>query len=133
MQAELPTAEEAREWVGFRLDDLGGASVGNVTAVFCDTDSGGPAWVVAKLGRFGKTVAIPFRDCAAGAGHIWVPYGRDELRAAPVVDALKPLTREQELAVAAHYGISERVGRGAEVAGRPEGEVTAEAVDAADG
>jgi len=133
MKVELPTAEDAREWVGFRLDDLSGASVGNVKALFCDTKSGEPAWVVAKLGRFGKTVAIPFRDCAAGAGHIWVPYGRDELRAAPGVDALNPLTREQELAVAEHYGISERVGRGAEVAGRPEGEITAEAVDAAGG
>ena len=133
MQAELPAAEEVREWIGFRLDDVGGATVGNVKTVFCDTESGDPTWVVAKLGRFGKSVAIPFRDCAAGAGHIWVPYARDELRAAPGVDALNPLTREQELAVAEHYGISERVGRGAEVAGRPEGEVTAEALDAAAG
>src|SRR3712207_4362291 len=133
MQAELPTAEEVREWIGFRLDDMGGASVGTVKTVFCDTDGGDPAWVIAKLGRFGKTVAIPFRDCAAGAGHIWVPYGRDELRNAPGVDALNPLTREQELAVAEHYGISERVGRGAEVADRPEGEVTAEAVPASAG
>ena len=133
MQAELPTGQEVREWIGFRLDDMGGSGVGSVKAVFCDTDSGDPAWVVAKLGRFGKTVAIPFRDCAAGAGHLWVPYGRDELREAPSVDALNPLTREQELAVAEHYGISDRVGRGAEVAGRPAGEVTAEAVDAAAG
>jgi hypothetical protein len=128
MQAELPTAEETREWIGFRLDDVSGASVGNVKAVFWDAENGDPAWVVAKLGRFGKTIAVPFRDCAAGVGHVWVPYGRDELRSAPGVDALNPLTREQELAVAEHYGISERVGRGAEVAGRPEGEVTAEAV-----
>ena len=130
MQAELPTAADAREWIGFRLDDVSGSSVGNVKAIFCDAESGDPAWVVAKLGRFGKTVAIPFRDCAAGAGRIWVPFERDELRDAPGVDALNPLTREQELAVAGHYGISERVGRGAEVSGRPEGEVTAEPVSA---
>ena len=127
MQAELPTAAEAREWVGFRLDEMTGSGAGRIQAVFCDVESGEPAWVAAKLGRFGKTIAIPFRDCAAGVGHVWVPYVRDELRAAPGVDALNPLTREQELAVAAHYGISERVGRGAEVAARPAGEVTAEA------
>ena len=132
MQVELPTADDAREWLGFRLDDVSGAGVGSVKTVFCDAESGDPAWVVAKLGRFGKTIPVPFRDCAAGAGRLWVPYGRDELRAAPGVDPLNPLTREQELAVAEHYGISERVGRGAEVAGRPEGEITAEAV-AADG
>lgn len=133
MQAELPSAAEAREWVGFRLDDVAGSGAGRIQAVFCDAESGDPAWVAAKLGRFGKTIAIPFRDCAAGAGHVWVPYERDELRAAPVVDALNPLTREQELAVAAHYGISERVGRGAEVAGRSAGEVTAEAGVSASG
>jgi hypothetical protein len=133
MQAELATAAEAREWVGFRLDDVTGAGAGRIQAVFCDAENGDPAWVVAKLGRFGKTIAIPFRDCAAGVEHVWVPYGRDELRAAPGVDALNPLTREQELAVAAHYGISERVGRGAEIAGRPAGEVTAEAEAAAGG
>lgn len=133
MQAELPSAEEAREWSGFRLDEVGGSSVGKVLGVFCDTETGAPAWVVAKLGRFGKTIAIPFRDCAAGVGHIWVPYDRDALRAAPGVDVLNPLTREQELAVAAHYGISERAGRGAEVAERPEGAVTAEAAGAAAG
>ena len=42
-----------------------------------------------------------------------------------MVDPTRPLLREHELAICAHYGIGERVGRAAEVAGRGDGEVTA--------
>jgi hypothetical protein len=133
MQAELPGIQEARTWIGWGLDDLSGAAAGKVQALFCDAESGDPAWVVLKLGRFGRSVAIPFRDCAAGAGRLWVPYERPQLRSAPAVDPMKPLTREQELTVAAHYGISENVGRGAEVADRPPGAITARSAETAGG
>ena len=43
---------------------------------------------------------------------------------APVVDPTRPLLREHELTICAHYGIGERVGRAAEVAERAEGAVT---------
>ena len=43
------------------------------------------------------------------------------MRSAPVVDPARPLLREHELTICAHYGIGEAVGRAAEVAGRPEG------------
>ena len=70
-------------------------------------------------------MAIPLRDCAAAAGRVWVAHGQEAIHAAPVVDPARPLLREHELAICAHYGIGERVGRAAEVAGRPEGAVTA--------
>ncbi len=41
-----------------------------------------------------------------------------------MVDPSRPLLREHELTICAHYGIGERVGRAAEVVGRPEGAVT---------
>jgi hypothetical protein len=123
--AAPPSLEQARGWVGHRVDELGGASVARVQSVFVDTESGEAVWVVAKLGRFGRVVAIPFLDCAAGVGHVWVPYTRTVLRGAPVVDPAKPLTREQELAICAHYGVHDEMGRALEVKGREEGAVTA--------
>ncbi len=48
------------------------------------------------------------------------------IRSAPVVDPTRPLLREHELTICAHYGIGESVGRAAEVAGRPEGSVTSQ-------
>jgi hypothetical protein len=55
-----------------------------------------------------------------------VALEEEALRSAPVVDPTRPLRREHELTICAHFGIGEGVGRAAEVAGRPEGAVTAE-------
>ena len=120
----LPSLDEVRDWTGYRIDEFGGTSVARVQSVYVDTESGEAVWVVAKLGRFGKVIAIPFLDCAAGAGHIWVPYTRTILRAAPVVDPAKPLTREQELSICEHYGVHDEMGRAKEVKAREEGSVT---------
>lgn len=138
--AEAPVAsplfrEEAMGWVGYEVDDLDGAGVGSVRGFFADAGSGKPAWLIASVGgrrglrlrrRQARLVAIPLRDCAGGGGRVWVAHGRDAIGSAPVVDPTRPLLREHELAICAHYGIGEQVGRAAEVAGRPEGAVTSE-------
>ena len=90
-------------------------------AIFVDAEGGEPAWVIAKLGRFGKAVAIPVHDCAAVAGRVWVPHEREVVRGAPSVDPEQPFAREHELAICAHYGIHEGHGRAAEVASREPG------------
>src|SRR3954451_19133028 len=125
IETALPSLEQARGWTGHRIDEIGGAGVGRVESVFVDTESGEPVWVVAKLGRFGKVIAIPFLDCAAGAGHVWVPHTRTVLRDAPVIDPERSLTREQELAICAHYGVHDEMGRALELKGRDDGAVTA--------
>jgi hypothetical protein len=122
----VPSLEEARAWVGHRVDEIGGSSVAKVQTLYVDTETGEPVWVLAKLGRFGKVIAIPFLDCAAGVARLWVPYPREALRGAPAVDPAKPLTREQELAICAYYGVHEDVGRAQEVAACEEGSVTSQ-------
>jgi hypothetical protein len=113
----------------FAVDDLDGGQVGTVHCLYRDADGGEPAWLVAKLGsgrRRTKLVAVPMRNCAVAAGRIWVAHEREALLSAPLVDPTRPLLREHELAICNHYGIGEGVGRAAEVAGRPEGTVTAQ-------
>jgi len=125
--APPPTLAEARGWIGCAIDDVAGGRVGKARGLFADEPSGEPTWLVAKLGRFsGPTVAIPLRDCAASANRIWVAHPRKAIRSAPVVDPTRLLLREHELAICAHYGIGEQVGRAAEVASRPEGSVTSQ-------
>lgn len=123
----LPSREEAERWIGADLTDLDGGRAGEVQGIYLDGDSGEPAWLVAKLGRWRgtRTVAVPLRACAGAAFGVWVAAGNEDLRSAPVVDPSRPLRREHELAICAHFGIGEAVGRAAEVAGRGEGEVTA--------
>jgi hypothetical protein len=115
----------ADAWVGFEVDDRDGDRVGSAHGLYVDAASGEPSWLIAALGRRRrKLVAIPFRDCAGGAGRVWVAHGREALRQAPAVDPTRPLLREHELAICEHFGIGESVGRAAEVVGRPVGEVT---------
>lgn len=135
--APPPSADEARKWIGHEVDEMGGAKVGRVQGFFADAAGGEPVWLIAELSRGGhslrrrpqRLVAIPLRDCAGGGGRVWVAHEREELGTAPTVDPTRPLLREHELAICAHYGIGEKVGRAAEVKGRAEGAVTSQPVN----
>jgi hypothetical protein len=126
--AAMPSLAEARLWIGAQVTESGGEAVGEVQGFFVDHPGGQPVWLIAKLGRRrgGRLVAVPLRDCAGAAFGVWAAHAAERLRTAPVVDPARPLRREHELAICAHYGIGEAVGRAAEVAGRPEGGITAE-------
>ena len=116
---------EPSSWLGFHLDERDGSRVGSVHGFYVDAGSGEPAWLVAGLGRRRvKPIAIPISDCAAAAGRVWVAHRGEALRSAPTVDPTRPLLREHELAICAHYGIGEAVGRAAEVSGREQGAIT---------
>jgi hypothetical protein len=125
--AALPSLDEARSWIGSAVDDLGGANVGQAHGLFVDAGSGAPTWLIVKQGRVKPTLVVaPLRDCAAAAGRVWIAQERETIRRAPVVDPTRPLLREHELTICAHYGAAETVGRAAEVAGRPESSVTSQ-------
>ena len=120
-----PSLGEARSWLGHQVDDAGGTGVGQAHGLFIDAAGGEPTWLIVKQGRFnGSLVAIPLRDCAAGAGRVWAAHPRETIRSSPLVDPTRPLLREHELTISAHYGIGEQVGRAAEVAGRAAASVT---------
>lgn len=123
--ASPPSLEQAQTWVGKVVDDAGGANVGTVYGLFVDAGSGAPTWLIVKQGRLNSTlVAAPLRECAAAASRVWIAQARETIRKAPVVDPTRPLLREHELTICAHYGVGEGVGRAVEVAGRDEGAVT---------
>lgn len=118
---------EAMGWIGAELAELGGGTIGQVHGLYVDAESGEPAWVVARLGRRrrARIVAVPFSNCAGAPFGLWVAQEADAVRSAPVVDPTRPLRREHELTICAHFGIGEKVGRAAEVVARGAGEVTA--------
>jgi hypothetical protein len=126
-EARKPSAAEAMGWLGAEVAEIGGGNVGQVQGLFVDADSGDPAWLIARLGRRrrARVVALPFSNCAGAPFGVWVAQESDAIRSAPVVDPTRPLRREHELTICAHFGIGEKVGRAAEVAGREEGDITA--------
>lgn len=125
--AERPSVAEAMGWLGAEVADLAGDPIGQVQGIFIDTDSGEPAWLVARLGRRrrARVVAVPFANCAGAPFGVWVAQEGEAIRSAPVVDPTRPLRREHELTICAHFGIGEKVGRAAAVGRREEGGITA--------
>lgn len=118
----------AKSWVGTSLATLDRPDVGQVEALYVDADGGEPSWLVARLGkrRGARVVAVPIGGCAGAPFGVWAAYEAEQLKSAPVVDPSRPLRREHELTICAHYGIGEAVGRAAAVVGRDEGAVTAQ-------
>lgn len=122
-----PSGAEAMSWLGADVAELSGDSVGQVQGFYLDAESGEPVWLVARLGRRrrARVVAVPLANCAGARFGVWVAQEADAIRSAPVVDPARPLRREHELMICAHFGIGEKVGRAAAAAGRGEGAVTA--------
>lgn len=125
--------EEALAWRGCELDDVAGERTGRIEGVYADAEGGAPVWLTVALERRGllrrgvaKVVAVPARECAALPGRAWTAQTAAAIRDAPAVDPTRPLLREHETAICAHYGIGPAGGRHAEIAGRPEGSITAQ-------
>jgi hypothetical protein len=124
-----PSLDETRAWIGYQVGDLAGEALGSADGLFVDAASHEPTWLVvkSKRGRFASShVVVPVADCAGAGGSVWVAHGRGVIRSAPIVDPRRPLLREHELAICAHYGIGERVGRAAALVARPEGWITSQ-------
>jgi hypothetical protein len=126
-EAALPSLADARRWIGAQITDVDGAVVGEAHGLFVDAESGEPVWLIARVGRrrASRLVAIGLRECAGAPFGVWVTQPGEALRKAPVVDPTRPLRREHELTISAHFGVGEGVGRAAEVATRPQGAITA--------
>ena len=108
---ERPGLEVARAWVGHRLDELAGGNLGRIEGLFVDESSGEPEWLLARMGRFGHYGLVPARGAVEGVGHVWVPYSRDRVRAAPRIDPGSPLTAAVERELLDHYGLAVDAGR----------------------
>ena len=114
-------ATEPGALVGATLDDVGGATVGRIDGLLVDAVDGSPSWLLVRTGRggrFGRRGSVPFDFAAAGAGRVWAPYSRDEIRGSAEIDPTRGLTCGQERELGFHFGIPERAGRLAAIADR---------------
>ena len=69
-----PSLNEALGWIGSRVDDVYGASVGRLEDVWIDPGTGVPRWMLFKECRYGgRSTLVPISDATAGAGHDWEP------------------------------------------------------------
>ena len=121
---ERPSRAEVEGWIGARLDEISGGSMGKIEGAYIDVKTGLPEWILIRVGRFGHHCVVPAREAVGGVGHVWVPWDRKSIRRAPQVQPGGALNADEELQLCDHYGIVEGTGRAADLAGRKGDEET---------
>ena len=103
--ATRPGLTEARSWIGFRVTDSLGSGLGRLEDVWVDAESGDPAWLLLREGRFGggRQKLVPFDGATAGGGQVWLPFERDVVRSSPEISATEILTAALGERLRAHY------------------------------
>jgi hypothetical protein len=96
--------QEAMSWIGSRVDDVYGTTIGKVADVWTDAQTGRPRWLLMQAGRFGgRYTLIPYADASGGREDVWIPYERATVREAPTVTPNERLTAEVDALFDAHY------------------------------
>lgn len=113
VSASRPDLDEARTWVGSRVTDSSGRGFARLEDVWVDADSGEPAWILIREGRFGggKHKLVPFEGAMEANGQIWLPYEREAVRSSPDVGAREILTADLGERLRAHYGLKPSLSR----------------------
>ena len=108
--APRPTTDLTRTWIGRRVNAAFGTGVGRLEDIWIDTDSGQPAWLLIREGRFSGNAhkLVPISGATESGDRIWLPYDRDVIRNAPTVDPGRMFTADLAAALREHYGIDER-------------------------
>jgi hypothetical protein len=105
--ASRPGLSEARSWIGKRATAALGSGVGRIEDIWVDSETGEPAWLLIREGRFagGTHKLVPFAGATEGGGPIWLPFEREMIRSAPSISTDQALTAELAERLDVHYGI----------------------------
>jgi hypothetical protein len=104
----MPARNAALGWIGHRVDDVYGGRLGKVEDVYVDGRSQESVWILIRLGRFGdEHVVVPVAGAVGAAKAVWLPHERQAVTSAARLSPGTPITREIDLALAAHYGLLE--------------------------
>jgi hypothetical protein len=130
MTMTLPSHDAARSWPGLGVLDRDGDTVGRITHIYLDRDSGQPEWALVAMPERGR-VFVPLTDARAVDDRVQVVVARSAVREAPEVASGRELSQQDEIRLYRHYGVPGRAadqGEGARRArpavGRARGVVT---------
>ncbi|MEO3936718.1 PRC and DUF2382 domain-containing protein [Dermatophilaceae bacterium Soc4.6] len=85
-----------------------GEKIGGVGQVYLDDQSGQPSWVTVKTGMFGtKESFVPVDQAQLTSQGLQVPYGKDQVKDAPQVEADGRITPDEEAELYRHYGLTQ--------------------------
>ena len=98
----------ARVLIGEKLLDRDGKPVGKITDVICDAATLENEWITVKTGMMGGEHLVPYSVVAEHGEVIAVPFDKDQIKTAPMVDkghaSPSPSERAQ---VFSHFGMED--------------------------
>ena len=92
---------------GLDVYGTGGDKIGTAGQVYLDDASGEPEWISVRTGLFGtKESFVPLREATVTGDRVEVPFGKDQVKEAPQVDADGDLSPAEEQELYTYYGTS---------------------------
>jgi uncharacterized protein (TIGR02271 family) len=89
----------------------GGEKIGSVGHVYLGDESGAPEWVTVKTGLFGtKETFVPLEPATLDGDRVEVPFGKDQVKDAPRIDADRDLSPAEEEELYTYYGLASTTG-----------------------
>jgi uncharacterized protein (TIGR02271 family) len=101
-----PTIETAQAWRGRTMADPAGDKLGTIDAIYLDDETGQPEWATVTSGMFSAKVAfVPLAQAQDTGDSIRVPYDKQQVKDAPVMQADGSLSQDDEAQLYRHYGL----------------------------
>lgn len=107
-------AENLRDWVGLKVIDPVGKSIGDLEAIYVDTVTDEPSFLTVKVGMIGRhrLAFVPAYGATVSPKNLRVQYPKALVQDAPSIATDGELLATDEPAVFAHYDLE--YGTGAE-------------------
>jgi PRC-barrel domain len=104
MTMTLPSHDTARSWPGLSVLDRDGDTVGRITHIYLDRDSGQPEWALVAMPERGR-VFVPLTDATAADDRVRIVVAKAAVRDAPEVASGRELSQQDETRLYRHYGV----------------------------
>jgi uncharacterized protein (TIGR02271 family) len=105
------TTTDLRDVIGSTLFGADEQKIGTVADIYMDDDTGEPEWLLVSTGWFGSRQSfVPMEGAQRRGDEVLVPYGKEDVKAAPTAEAEGHLEPAEEAVLYRHYGIDGSAG-----------------------
>ena len=105
------TTTDLRDVIGSTLFGADEEKIGTVEDIYMDDDTREPEWLLVSTGWFGSRQSfVPMEGARRRGEDVFVPYGKDEVKAAPTAEADGHLEPAEEAMLYRHYGMDGTAG-----------------------
>jgi len=100
------TDQQAREWTGRDLIDMGGDKIGTVDDLRYDEAMATPKWLLVKTGLFGtRKMFVPASQVRSSGDRLVVSFTKDRVKSAPRIEDEEVLSQAEERELCSYYGL----------------------------